>query len=344
MKIRQPAGERAKRVARARESGRACARRSSSIPTALLLLVLVVVLPLLFAVPAANAHGYLASPISRNLLASEKLGYSCPHCLNLGGVDTVSQQRELVWPDGHRTLSGDPISERAPRSFEAGGEFYRLPDGGENVYVAGDVLPITIVTTTNHNGRFGFRICKVSGGYDGATIADREAEQLTEECLDQNVLVQADVAGAQAPGQRWFYTPVKDAGKSVQYTMSYVVPEDLECDGISSHCVLQWYWLTFNSCQTADAPAKFTRSSNKMANCDEETASYPEEFANLADIKVVRSEADAASIRDAAILQVAGTDSAGTDSAAITREDAAHGKALSWVAALALLCLAAAIH
>jgi len=126
--------------------------------------------------------------------------------------------------------------------------------------------------------------------------------------------------------------------------MSYVVPEDLECDGISSHCVLQWYWLTFNSCQTADAPAKFTRSSNKMANCDEETATYPEEFANLADIKVVRSEADAAAIRDAAILQVAGTDSAGTDSATITREDAAHGKALSWVAALALLCIAAAIH
>jgi len=86
-----------------------------------------------------------------------------------------------------------------------------------------------------------------------------------------------------------------------------------------------------------------------MANCDEETATYPEEFANLADIKVVRSEADAAAIRDAAILQVAGTDSAGTDSAGtdsatITREDAAHGKALSWVAALALLCIAAAIH
>ena len=75
--------------------------------------------------------------------------------------------------------------------------------------------------------------------------------------------------------------------------MYYQLPDDLECDGRSSHCVLQWYWLTFNSCQTADAPVKYTRSYNNMSNCEDPSASYPEEFANLADIRVTRSGARA---------------------------------------------------
>ena len=178
----------------------------------LLVLLLAIVLD---ASTLVSAHGYLASPKSRNLLAAETLGWSCPHCLNLGGVDVVSDSRTLVWPQGLRTLSGDPISAERPRAFEAGGEYYvpNYPAAGEvdpSLYVAGTTLPITIVTTTNHNGRFSFRICRISGGYDNDT-AITEANALTEACLDENILVQADVRHAQQPGERYFYTPVSDA-------------------------------------------------------------------------------------------------------------------------------------
>ena len=236
---------------------------------------------------SVNAHGFLASPKSRNLLASEAMGYSCPHCLNGGGVDEVSQGGALQWPRGLRTLSGDPASSLTPRSFEAGGEFYTGTIGGN--YTQGSVVDIRVALTTNHNGRFEFRVCNVPGGYD--TAVKTEAEQLNDECLDQNVLLQANVKGVQMPGQRYFYTLPEDAGKSVEYQMFYQLPKELVCDGVHSHCVLQWYWLTFNSCQTSDAPTRYTRSGNNMPMCDASSSSYPEEFSNLADIRILRTSA-----------------------------------------------------
>ncbi len=232
-----------------------------------------------------RAHGFLARPASRNLLASEVMGYSCPHCLNGGGVDEVSQGGALQWPRGLRTLSGDRVSDESPRAFEAGGEFYTGSVGGN--YTQGSIVDFRVTLTTNHNGRFLFRICRVPGGYDDAV--KMEANELNEQCLDQNVLRQANVKGAQMPGEPWFYTLPEDAGKSVEYEMPYQLPQDLVCDGVDSHCVLQWYWLTFNSCQTSDAPARFTRVANNMAMCDDPTASYPEEFSNLADIRILRT-------------------------------------------------------
>lgn len=232
--------------------------------------------------PRAMCHGYLSSPKSRNLLASEELGFNCPHCLNVGGVQEMSAGGSLQWPRGLRTMTGDPVSAKSPRRFEAGGDLYTGAVTGN--YTQGSVIPIEVVLTTNHNGRFDFRICKVRGGYD--TAAQTEAKSLTEECLNENVLLQADVEGAQMPGQRYFYTLVEDARQSVTYQMYYELPKGLDCDGIESHCVLQWYWLTFNSCQTSDAPVRYTRASNNMANCDDQGASYPEQFINVADIVI----------------------------------------------------------
>lgn len=249
--------------------------------------IAVVLLCAAFTLRSVHAHGYLASPKSRNLLASEAMGYSCPHCLNGGGVDEVSQGGALQWPRGLRTLSGDPASESSPRSFEAGGELYAGTIGGN--YTQGSVVDFRVVLTTNHNGRFSFRICKVRGGYDEAV--EMEAEQLNNQCLDQHVLLQANVKGAQMPGERYWYTLPEDAAKSVEYQMFYELPQGLVCDGIDSHCVLQWYWLTFNSCQTPDAPVRYTRAANNMPMCDAPTASYPEEFANLADIMILRTSA-----------------------------------------------------
>ena len=55
---------------------------------------------------------------------------------------------------------------------------------------------MTVFFSTYHRGRYGFRICRI----DGTSVA-AETAQLTEACLEANVLKQA--AGQQNPGDRW---------------------------------------------------------------------------------------------------------------------------------------------
>ena len=181
-----------------------------------------------------NAHGYLSIPPSRNILAKNQ---NCPHCLNGGTVEDVSAKRTLRWPQGNHGLCGDSYYDSQPRNHEAGCTYYQK--GLFTNYTQGQVMDIEIVTTTNHNGRFGFRICKVNGGYDSAM--ENEKKELTEECFDQNILQQAK--GSQIPGERWFYTTPGDP-VSYTYKMKYKLPDDLVCDGQNHHCVLQFYWLT----------------------------------------------------------------------------------------------------
>ena len=232
-------------------------------------------------VSTVNGHGYLSEPPSRNILAKNQ---NCPHCLNGGTVDDVSAKKTLRWPRGNHGLCGDSFYDTAPRNHEAGGTYYQK--GVHTNYTQGQVMDIDIDITTNHNGRFGFRICKVNGGYDSAV--ENEKKELTEECFDQNILQQANVAGAQSPGQRWFYTNPQDP-VSTAYNLHYQLPEDLVCDGQESHCVLQWYWMTFNTCQPSDAPVKYTRSEYHLRNCDKYEGDdfvFPEEFWNCADIVI----------------------------------------------------------
>lgn len=239
-----------------------------------------------------NAHGYLSIPPSRNILAKDQY---CPHCLNGGTSYDVSAKKTLRWPKGNHGLCGDSYYDVQPRNHEAGGMYYQK--GLYTNYTQGQVMDIEVVTTTNHNGRLGFRICKIGGGYDGAE--QNEKNGLTEECFDQHVLQQAE--GSQMAGEEWFYSSPSDP-VSYTYKMKYKLPDDLVCDGQESHCVLQWYWLTFNSCQTPDAPVKYTRASQNMRDCgsgNDTSATvtdspYPEEFWNCADITIQGSEVSAA--------------------------------------------------
>ena len=119
-----------------------------------------------------------------------------------------------------------------------------------------------------------------------------ENEQLTEECLDEHVLKQANIPEAQSPGEEWFYTNPSDPS-TVQYTMYYQLPEDLVCDGDESACVLQWYWVSANSCNPPGIPEQYRRPYN-LADCLSPSAPYPEEFVNCADISVIDSRVGAA--------------------------------------------------
>jgi hypothetical protein len=203
----------------------------------------------------AHCHGYLKEPKSRNYAANSEY---CPHCLNAGGVGAVAGAGGQ-WPDGKHGVCGD--SFRGSRDHEEGGKNF------SEVYLS-----------TNHYGRFQFRICryKLPGG---------EKEHLTEDCLNRNILKQANTSLSQAPGEKFYYILPDDA-TSGNYTMFYELPQGLTCDGKSSKCVLQWYWLTGNSCHPPHAPLKYRTRSN-MFECGEKSAAYPEEFWNCASIRIL---------------------------------------------------------
>lgn len=119
-----------------------------------------------------------------------------------------------------------------------------------------------------------------------------EDEQLTEDCLDEHVLKQANIPEAQSPGEEWFYTIPSDPS-TVQYTMYYQLPEDLVCDGDESTCVLQWYWVSANSCNPPGIPQQYKRPYS-LQDCTSPSAPYPEEFVNCADISILDTRSGAA--------------------------------------------------
>jgi hypothetical protein len=216
-------------------------------------------------------------------------------------VAVTSQNFKTDWVDEYSSahgLAGDPVTEKQPRSHEAGGVYYQ--PGMFTSYIQGQVMEVEVTTSTNHKGRFGLRICNVSGGYD--TAPEREAEELTEDCFDENILVQANVHKAQRRGERFYYMGMGDPEWST-YRAYYQLPEDLVCDGVDSHCVLQWYWMTFHRCESANAPEKYTRG---LVRCEDHDADppYPEEFWNVADILILppgsprKSPASSYAIRD----------------------------------------------
>jgi hypothetical protein len=113
-----------------------------------------------------------------------------------------------------------------------------------------------------------FRVCRVQG-----STAQEERNQLTEACLDANVLVQADVPGAQTPGER-YYNLGSDPSSTGRYTMKYKLPKGLTCDGVAAKCVLQWHYLTGNSCNPPGQSAPWRTAGLEVCGVG---AHYPEE-------------------------------------------------------------------
>jgi len=183
-----------------------------------------------------------------------------------------------VWPAGNHGICGDPYADATPRKHEAGGKYWTGEIAG--TYEQGGLINITTVVTTYHKGRFGYRICKI----DGNSVAS-ETAQLTEECFNNNVLVQADVPGAQAPGDRWQHLGATHAeGYQGTFEAVYQLPKNLVCDGVHSRCVLQWYYLTGNSCNPPNEPEQY--AADYLPTCGAAQSTYPEEFWNCADIAI----------------------------------------------------------
>ena len=266
----------------ANRNHRICAARRSSNARAIrrmpvLFMRLICVLYAL--VPRVLSHGLIMRPPGRQLLAGSD---KCPHCSSAGGSGALQTH------NGLHGLAGDPWDQQVPRDHEAGGTFYR--QGVYSTVVQGSVLDIEILTTTNHYGRFEFRICKVSGGDD--TAPEREAEELTEACLDENVLVQANTPSAQEVGQRYFYAKPGDP-EVYRYEMPYQLPEELLCDGVDSHCVLQFQWQTLHGCKPEGWPDAYALDKD-YANCGDpkDPNIFSEWFYNVADLVIVPPGSD----------------------------------------------------
>ncbi|KAL4435574.1 hypothetical protein ABPG77_002537 [Micractinium sp. CCAP 211/92] len=207
--------------------------------------------------PRASAHGFVAEPAARNLVRNWQY---CPHCVNSGGPWVVSKGGKLTWPAYSAPVCGDRDLE------QAGAPVAR--------YTAGGDIDITLFITALHGGRHQFRLCP--------------SEDVTEACLDQNMLERADgsgpyswtpVNGGSAPGAKW-RKDVKAGQGGQSYTWRYRLPKGVTC----KRCVLQWFWTTANSCRVPGAPS-WIGSDPGMLSCTQQ-GPYPETFINCADISI----------------------------------------------------------
>lgn len=152
-----------------------------------------------------------------------------------------------------------------------------------------------VTITAAHKGRFTFRICRIPAPPEGKSWVQQEQEMLTDECFNQHLIWQADVPGSQAPYEPYWYLPwsttepysdpyTSDIIDKESFRMFYKLPTGLECDGVNAKCIIQWHYLTGNSCQASDTPPTYW--TNGLPSCGA-NASYPEEFWNCADIAIV---------------------------------------------------------
>ena len=99
------------------------------------------------------------------------------------------------------------------------------------------------------------------------------------------MLVQANVPGAQKAYEQYSYLPFKTWGgysfdmTPPYYSYFYTVPDGLDCDGIKARCVLQWHWVTGNSCTPPGTPPEFAEKSINECGGN---APYPEEVSGVA--------------------------------------------------------------
>lgn len=246
-------------------------------------------------------HGFLREPASRNFVANREMREFCPHCLQSGGPTTVKERAGGHWPSVDRPeshgLCGNPVQGGAVEANWRD-DTYLVPSAVQSSYKPGAVVEFSVEVRAHHRGHFEFRICDQA--LDGQTLASRADGQA---CLDKWILERAAPNSACTPGDsdpdcapvdrkhpgRW-YVPPPQGGTEV-YKMRYKIPAGLQC----SHCTLQWYWSTGNTCvYDADyndysqqlQDGGWQASQWFAVNSGVCGSAYAEEFWNCADIAV----------------------------------------------------------
>merc|ERR1712121_253799 len=164
-------------------------------------------------------HGRLVNPAGRS--SAWRYGYNTPRNYDDDQMYCGSFGRHHITNGGKCGICGDPWDVDLPRPHEAGGKYATGTITG--TYRAGQVIDIDVEITTNHYGFFEFRLCPVN---------DR-TKTATQDCLNQNLLQQADGSG-----------PRNHIGSTKGHIVtSWKLPAGLTC----SQCVLQWRYKTANS-------------------------------------------------------------------------------------------------
>mmetsp|Transcript_5231 Transcript_5231/g.9608 ORF Transcript_5231/g.9608 Transcript_5231/m.9608 type:complete len:307 (+) Transcript_5231:1-921(+) len=247
-------------------------------------------------VKQADSHGYLSSPRSRNLLASEETVWwpqtendpepeTCPHCLNRGGSlarcglvgDDTSAIRNYDQP---KNALGDPMPTRIQANYTQGQEV---------------VLDVTL--TAHHKGHFVFSACPINS----------PNEIPTQDCFDQNKLTfvkdllhdanydpnypeRAYIAPINDPN----YTPdLASADGIMDYSFKMRLPPDLYGDLV----LIQWYYLTANSCYhdgylQYNWPTGWRRDALSSGPCSyvsSDGTGVPEQFWNCAEVQIEKN-------------------------------------------------------
>jgi hypothetical protein len=210
----------------------------------------------------AAAHGFLAEPKARNVIANSNY---CPHCLAAGGPG-MTYAGGRVWPNALHGVCGDPHA--GPLDHEAGGKFATGAVAAR--YVRGQRITIRVRITAPHGGRFSFGLCPVPDGAGDA--AERAA--VTQRCLDANKLTNVE------DGTPYWWFGKKPVG---EYAMDFRLPPAVTC----KRCVLQWHYETGNSCNIPGTPAQHLMSPG-MTPCNQ--SPNMEEFWNCADVSIADGE------------------------------------------------------
>eukprot|EP00638_Chattonella_subsalsa_P013373 CAMPEP_0117779296 /NCGR_PEP_ID=MMETSP0948-20121206/1518_1 /TAXON_ID=44440 /ORGANISM="Chattonella subsalsa, Strain CCMP2191" /LENGTH=367 /DNA_ID=CAMNT_0005606813 /DNA_START=325 /DNA_END=1429 /DNA_ORIENTATION=- len=221
-----------------------------------------------------NAHGLLLYPNSRNWLARlDKVDF-CPHCLN--EVDVCGGWGPFIY--------NNPIED-----YSIVGE-----------YSPGEIMDVEIHINAHHKGHFEFFLC------DPADTEGGVSSPATQECLDRHPLTVVNDENSlyvidDNHSNRLYLPPTcaLEMVSPVQDITGYllrgqvILPSNVEC----SHCVLQWHYITGNSCNSegyhdAIFPEDDCASwwNPQLPDCG-----TPEEFWNCADISVTGEAASGAS-------------------------------------------------
>ncbi|XP_037799438.1 uncharacterized protein LOC119594474 isoform X2 [Penaeus monodon] len=118
---------------------------------------------------------------------------------------------------GRCGVCGDDWRLPEPRPHERGGRFGRGVVTAN--YSEGQVVPVTIHISANHEGFYEFRLCSNN---------DPSARD-SQECLDEHFLAMAEIGGHR-------YTLAGSIHGD--HTVQVKLPKGVAC----THCVLQWKW------------------------------------------------------------------------------------------------------
>jgi len=205
----------------------------------------------LLTIPCVDGHGYIMTPRSRNYVAKlegtedrseNSAGIPpaeyCAHCLNRNnGVCGVSEGGldYDVWNDA-----------RSPP--------HRMPWESQSTYTQGDVITVTSDIWVHHGGHLEIKGCALGG-------------DSTQECMDEHSLMFVrDVTHGMPedpnyPDRGYFHG---GAGWNQEriFKMEFQLPVDLVGDTV----LLQWRYITANSCSPPGYEDYFTTNSHLPSN------------------------------------------------------------------------------